>query len=155
MKRKQSMRIYFLLVTLAAFINGCSGTKSNRSSVDIEVLAGCPDRPNCVSSQSPDARHAIEPFRLKGDPITGWNAITGIIENLPRTTIVKITKHYLHAECKSRLFGFIDDLELKLDTETGIIDIRSASRTGYHDFGVNRRRVSGLRQMLKNEGLIH
>jgi uncharacterized protein (DUF1499 family) len=154
MKRKQSMGIYFLLVTLAAFINGCSGTKSNKNSVDNEVLAGCSDRSNCVSSQSQDAGHAIEPFRLKGDPTTVWNAITGIVGKTPRTTIVKTTEHYLHAECKSRLFGFIDDLELKLDTETGIIDIRSASRTGYYDFGVNRRRVSGLRQILKDNGLL-
>jgi uncharacterized protein (DUF1499 family) len=154
MKRKRSVGTYILLVTLASFINGCSETRSNKNAVVNDVLTGCPDRPNCVSSQSPDARHAIEPFRLKGDPTTGWNAITGIIENLPRTTIVNATEHYLHAECKSRLFGFIDDLELKLDSETGILYIRSASRTGYYDFGVNRRRVSGMRQILKDKGLL-
>jgi uncharacterized protein (DUF1499 family) len=154
MKRKRSGRNYILLITLAVFINGCSETRSNKNAVVNDVLAGCPDRSNCVSSQSPDARHAIEPFRLKVDTTTGWNTVTGIIEKLPRTTIVKANEHYLHAECKSRLFGFIDDLELKLDSETGTMDIRSASRTGYYDFGVNRRRVSKLRQILKDNGLI-
>jgi uncharacterized protein (DUF1499 family) len=154
MKREGSLGIYILLVTLAAFINGCSGTRSNKNVAGNEVLTDCPDRPNCVSSESQDARHAIEPFRFKGDPTTGWNAITSIIGNLPRTTIVKATDRYLHAECQSRLFGFIDDLELHLDPMTGIIGIRSASRTGYYDFGVNHRRVSNLRQILKDEGLI-
>jgi uncharacterized protein (DUF1499 family) len=155
MKQKRPMGICILLVTLAALINGCSGTKSNKNAVGNEVPEGCSDRPNCVSSQARDESRAIEPFRFKGDPTTGWNVITGIIEDLPRTIIVKATDSYLHAECKSRFFGFIDDLELQLDLVAGIIAIRSASRTGYYDFGVNRRRVSNLRQMLKNEGLIH
>jgi len=151
---KRSMRIYILLVTLGAFINGCSGTKSDKNGVGNEVSAGCPDRPNCVSSQAHDKKHAIEPFRLEGDPTAAWNAITVIIGSLPRTSIVKATESYLHAECKSRLFGFIDDLEFHLDRVTGVIDIRSASRAGYYDFGVNRRRLSDLREILKEKGLI-
>lgn len=151
---KRSMRIYILLITLGVFLNGCSGTKSDKNVVGNEMLAGCPDRPNCVSSQAHDGKHAIEPFHIKGDPTAGWNAITGIIRSLPRTTIVKATEKYLHAECKSRLFGFIDDLELYLDPVTGVIAIRSASRVGYYDFGVNRRRLTDLREMLMDKGLI-
>jgi uncharacterized protein (DUF1499 family) len=151
---KRSMRIYILLITLGVFLNGCSGTKSDKNVVGNEMPAGCPDRPNCVSSQAHDGKHAIEPFHIKGDPTAGWNAITGIIRSLPRTTIVKATEKYLHAECKSRLFGFIDDLELYLDPVTGVIAIRSASRVGYYDFGVNRRRLTDLREMLMDKGLI-
>jgi uncharacterized protein (DUF1499 family) len=152
---KQVKGIYILWVTLTVLINGCSGTRSDKNVDHNEVLTGCPDWPNCVSSQSINTRHAIEPFRLKGDPTSVWQAITDIVGNLPRTTIVKATEHYLHAECKSGLFGFIDDLKLQLNPVTGIIAIRSASRSGYYDFGVNRRRVSNLRQELKDEGLIH
>jgi uncharacterized protein (DUF1499 family) len=151
---KRSMRIYILLITLGVFLNGCSETKSDKNVVGNEVPAACPDRPNCVSSQAHDGKHAIEPFRLKGNPTAGWSAITGIIGSFPRTTIVKATESYLHAECKSRLFGFIDDLELYLDPVTGVIAIRSASRVGYYDFGVNRRRLSDLREMLMDKGLI-
>lgn len=152
---KRLMGYYLLPLTLAAFINGCSGTSSDKRSIGNDVLAGCPSRPNCVSSKASDKKHAIEPFLLKRDPAAGWNAIKKIIASSPRTTIVKANNNYLQAECKSRLFGFIDDMELQLDPVTGTIDIRSASRTGYYDFGANRRRVSDLRQILKDKGLIY
>jgi len=64
------------------------------------------------------------------------------------------TDVYLHMECKSLIFRFVDDLELLLTPTTGIIDIRSASRLGKSDFGVNRKRVESLRQVLLNKGLI-
>jgi uncharacterized protein (DUF1499 family) len=152
---KRLMGYGLLPIAFAAFINGCSGTGSDKRSIGNDVLAGCPDRPNCVSSQARDQGHAIEPFRLKKGPAAGWNSITNIIGKFPRTTIIKANNNYLHVECKSRLLGFIDDLELKLNTDTGVIDIRSASRTGYYDFGVNRRRVSDLRQILRDQDLIH
>jgi len=151
---KRSIRFYLLSVTLVAFINGCSGMKSDKISLGDEILADCPDRPNCVFSQAVDPAHAAEPFRFEKDPDEVWNGITSIVGTLPQTRIVKATDRYLHAECKSRLFGFIDDLELQLNISTSVIDIRSASRTGYYDFGVNRRRVSGLRQILMDSKLI-
>jgi uncharacterized protein (DUF1499 family) len=117
-------------------------------------IAGCQKCLNCVSSEAQDTKHAIDPFCLKKDQESGWNEIRYIISNLPRSTIVNATNHYLHAECKSRLFGFIDDLELQLDPVTGYIGVRSASRTGCYDFGVNRRRVSSLRQKLVEKGII-
>jgi len=60
----------------------------------------------------------------------------------------------VHVTQKSRFFGFIDDLELKLDPQSKTISIRSASRRGYYDLGVNRRRVENLRKQLKAAGLI-
>ncbi len=53
---------------------------------------------------------------------------------------------YLHAEFRSALFGFVDDVEFRMDEAHGRIDVRSASRTGYYDFGVNRRRVEEIRK---------
>ncbi len=114
----------------------------------------CPDSPNCVSSRARDQKHAVEPFHVKGDPAAAWSAIRSVIESLPRTAVVEVTDRYLHAECKSRLFGFTDDLELLLDPTSNVIEIRSASRTGYYDFGVNRRRVDDLRRTLRDKGLI-
>ena len=73
---------------------------------------------------------------------------------MPRTTIVEERQGYLHAECTSRIFRFVDDLEL-LRSETGDrVDVRSASRVGYGDWGVNRARVESLREALVAAGAI-
>jgi uncharacterized protein (DUF1499 family) len=69
-------------------------------------------------------------------------------------TIVTATDTYIHVECKSRIFRFIDDLELYFTSPSGIISIRSASRVGYWDFGANRRRVELLRSELRSKQLI-
>ncbi len=73
---------------------------------------------------------------------------------LPRARIVEETEDYLHAECRSALFGFVDDLELQLRPSESIIAVRSASRLGYSDFGVNRRRVEALRESLAGRGVL-
>lgn len=151
---KNAMGIYVLWVTVTVVITGCSGSKPNGSALGTGRLGGCPDRPNCVSSEAREDRHLIAPLRLKGDPVMGWDAIRRVIGSLPRTTIIQSTDRYLHAESKSRLFGFIDDLELQLDSETGVIAVRSASRAGYSDLGVNRRRVEALRRILNEDGIV-
>jgi uncharacterized protein (DUF1499 family) len=117
-------------------------------------LAGCPDRPNCVSSEAKDPRHAVAPMQLAGGSDAAWNDIQAVVGCLPRSKIVKATDRYLHVTLKSRIFGFIDDLELKLEPQTRQIAIRSASRKGYFDLGVNRRRVEYLRKQLQAASLI-
>jgi uncharacterized protein (DUF1499 family) len=76
------------------------------------------------------------------------------VSELSRTRIVTETADYLHAECRSALLGFVDDLELHLRPDEGIIAVRSASRLGYSDLGVNRRRVEGLRTSLIERGVL-
>jgi len=117
-------------------------------------LAGCPRKPNCVSSEAADSGHNVTPLQLKGDPSAAWEGIHAIIKRLPRSTIVASNAHYLHAEVKSRLFRFVDDLELLWDPATDRVAIRSASRLGYSDLGVNRRRVEDLRREFKRADLI-
>lgn len=73
---------------------------------------------------------------------------------MPRTDVVTATDAYLHAECRSPILGFVDDLELSLRPREAQIQVRSASRVGYSDFGVNRRRVEDLRKRLRAAGLI-
>ena len=67
--------------------------------------------------------------------------IRTIVENTPRTEIVDFDEDYLHAEVTSRLMKYVDDLEISYSPETSIIDIRSESRVGEGDFGVNKKRV--------------
>jgi uncharacterized protein (DUF1499 family) len=83
-----------------------------------------------------------------------WLAVRRSVESLPLTKIIAETSDYLHAECTSAVFGFVDDLELHLRTAEGIIAVRSASRLGYSDLGVNRRRIEDLRAILLKHGII-
>jgi uncharacterized protein (DUF1499 family) len=146
--------MFILMIVLAISIDGCTSPKQKRHLNGKGSLPDCPNRPNCVSSKALDAKHLVKPFQIKRGSISGWTAIRKVLGNLPRTTVVTFTDQYIHAECKSRLFRFIDDLELLLDPKTGVIAIRSASRIGYSDLGVNRRRVETLRQKLSENGII-
>jgi uncharacterized protein (DUF1499 family) len=96
----------------------------------------------------------VAPLRLKGDPAAAWEGVRKIVIRLPRCEVVRSGDHYLHVILKSRVFGFVDDLELLWDPQSSRVAIRSASRTGYSDLGVNRRRVEDLRSRLKAKALI-
>ena len=116
-------------------------------------LLPCPASPNCVSSLVvEDSSHAVEPFVLSGSSENTWALLRAAVLSLQRTKIVAEQPGYLHAETRSALFGFVDHLEFEVDTTKGIINVRSASVTGYGDFGVNRRRVEKLRQILAEKG---
>lgn len=118
------------------------------------AFAPCPDSPNCVSSDARDKRHAIAPLLLRTQTGDEWRQIRSGVLSLPRTKLLSERTNYLHAECRSVLFGFVDDLEVQLRPEQGILAVRSASRTGYYDFGANRRRVEKLRSLLLERGLL-
>jgi uncharacterized protein (DUF1499 family) len=108
-------------------------------------LAPCRRTPNCVSSQSDptDAEHYIAPIPFRGDAIT---AIRKAVESLPRTSIISATSNYLYAEFRSKLLGYVDDVEFFYDGSA--IQVRSASRLGRRDFSVNRNRVEQLRALI-------
>ena len=72
-----------------------------------------------------------------------------IIASLPRTQVVSHTNEYIHAECTSLIFRFVDDVEFLLDEEKYLIHVRSASRVGYSDLGVNRKRIETIRQQFQ------
>ena len=116
-------------------------------------LRPCPASPNCVCSEGVDAGHAVEPLRFSGSPVEAWSAAVAAVGALPRTRIVSSGDGRLHAEARSRIFRFVDDLELRLAPEEGCIHVRSASRLGYSDLGVNRRRVEELRGALQAGGI--
>ena len=111
-------------------------------------LAPCPGAPNCVSSLAPEKRHFIEPLRFVGRPEAAYRALVGILKKIPRARIVAKEKDYLHAEFRSGGFGFVDDVEFLFQSEPPVIHVRSASRKGYFDFGVNRKRIESIRKLL-------
>ncbi len=141
------------LVLVLALLAGCSGTRPAHLGVSQGRLAPCPATPNCVSSDA-TGEHAAEPFRLTVDPGRAWRNARDAVAALPRTRIVSETPDYLHAECRSAVLGFVDDLELHLRPGAGVIAVRSASRVGYSDLGVNRRRVEALGESLARQGVI-
>jgi uncharacterized protein (DUF1499 family) len=108
-------------------------------------LPPCPQSPNCVSSQAGDETHRVEPIGFEGDADEAWARVRRIIEQMPRSHVVKRSDRYLHVEFRTAIAGFVDDVELLLDPQAGVIHIRSASRAGYSDLGVNRRRVERIR----------
>ncbi len=115
-----------------------------------EPLAPCGRRPNCVCSRDDaSARHRVEPFAVAGDAAAAFARLKSLLAGMPRTAIVAATEDYLHAVCRTRI-GFADDLECRLCRAQGVIHVRSASRLGYYDFGVNRARVEALRRRLQS-----
>jgi uncharacterized protein (DUF1499 family) len=112
-------------------------------------LQPCPGSPNCVCSQPSDASHHVAPLPLDGDPTGAIPKLRQLVASMPRTRIVTTTAAYLHAEFRSWLLGFVDDVEFLVDADAGVVHVRSASRTGYSDLGVNRRRVETIRRSMK------
>ena len=135
-------------------ITAGAGMKPDNPGIEGGRLAPCPDRPNCVSSDAPDAAHHIEPYRLRGDPQRVWEILQQTLASLPRIKVVSATGDYLHAEATSLIFRFVDDIEFQLRPEQGVIAVRSASRIGYSDLGVNRRRVETIRERLQSQGVV-
>jgi uncharacterized protein (DUF1499 family) len=123
--------------------------KKARSTMDL--LKPCPNRPNCVSSQSSDPRHAIEPLRYDIPANKVHQKLLKVVKNMPRTKVVKEKANYIHAECRTRFLRFVDDLEFLFDDNDDVIHVRSASRVGYSDLGVNRKRVEQLRRDFDSE----
>jgi uncharacterized protein (DUF1499 family) len=109
-------------------------------------LAACPPRPNCVSSVASDAEHRVAPLPMTGDATAAMLQVAELVRREPGASVVTQRPDYLHAEFTSAVFGFVDDVEFHAGR--GRIDVRSASRLGYYDFGVNRRRVEQLRGAL-------
>lgn len=132
----------------------CGGKHPASLVISDTGLALCPSSPNCVSSDASDTGHRVEAFALSVAPDDAWRVIREEVASLPRTTIVEETTDYLHAECASALFGFVDDLELHLRGSASLVAIRSASRVGYSDLGVNRQRVEQLRGALQVRGVV-
>jgi uncharacterized protein (DUF1499 family) len=112
--------------------------------VDDGELAPCPDADSCVSSTSVDPRHAIEPLACDGEEL---DRVVEVAEaELPRTELLAREAGYAHLLARSLVFGFPDDLELLAGDE--VVHVRSASRVGENDLGVNRDRVERLRSEL-------
>lgn len=123
---------------------GCAGDRPTGLGAQNNQLAGCPDSPNCVCSFEQRDSHRVAPLA------TDMAAVRRAIAQMPRVQIITDNGSYLHAEFTSRLMGYVDDVEFLEDAGNGIVHVRSASRLGYSDMGVNRSRVEEIRALIAN-----
>ena len=110
-------------------------------------LAPCPKSPNCVSTQVSDKKRIIKPLKYNSTLKEAKLNILDIIESLKRTKIINETENYIHVEFRTRTFKFVDDVEFYFDDTEKIIHFRSASRVGWSDMGVNRKRMEKIRKL--------
>lgn len=143
-------RIFFLLVFLHLLVLGCSGAKPLNLGVTEGRLASCPSSPNCVSSQGEDETHKMEPWAYHTSLAQAKEKILDILRSMPRAKVVTVEENYIRAEFTSRLFRFVDDVEFYFDDTDNVINFRSASRVGYSDLGVNRKRMEEIQERFES-----
>jgi len=145
---KLKILLYLIMMTMSTPNDASSGFKTQ--------LPPCVDSPNCVSTQASvaDVRHYIEPFKIKKTPEEAWAAMKEVISSQDRMVITHESDTMLHAEATSLVFRFVDDINVILDAKNRLIHIRSASRVGHSDFGVNRKRIEAFRLQLQKMHVI-
>ena len=119
-----------------------------------QLLSPSPGTPNCVSSQEKNLQHRIQPITFKDSLELAKERLHRVINSMRGTKVITQDVLYWHVEFTTQLLRFIDDVEFYFDESQSLIHVRSASRQGYWDLGVNRRRVETIRsrfEELKNE----
>ena len=116
-------------------------------------LAPPKSTPNCVSSQADaaDAEHYIAPIPFKGDVPAAMAAVRKAVEGMTDAAVIRQDGGYLYAEYRTKLMRFVDDVEFFYDDKAGLIQVRSASRLGRRDMGVNRARIEAVRARIEGK----
>lgn len=151
--------IWIALAVVAVLLAARVGVFSGKAPANIGVRDGRlkppAKTPNCVTSQAdlwPDANQReyarIAPITPQGDGKATIAKIAKVIEDLPGSHIVERRDDYLYAQFTTPLMRFVDDVEFWFDPAAGVVQVRSASRVGRKDFGVNRARIENIRARL-------
>ncbi len=149
-----------VLLVVATLVAGQVGMFSGQAPSDLGVKDGRLKRPSKTenSATSQAALHAdhpmrayaeVQPLPMKGDTAASIAAIRKIVEAMPGAKVVKTEPGYLYATFTTRWMKYVDDVEFWVDATNGVVQVRSASRVGRKDFGVNRARVEAVRAALK------
>jgi uncharacterized protein (DUF1499 family) len=151
-----------LALLVAVFVAGQVGYLSGKEPSDLGLKDGKLKRPsrtpNSVSSQAglyadhPMKAYAeIAPFKFNGDAKGAIERIRRIVESTEGARVVRVEPMYLYAQFQTRWLKFVDDAEFFADEDAKFVHIRSASRIGRRDFGVNRARIEAIRTRLAGE----
>jgi len=132
--------IYFIYLGFKSQNGSAPGLVDSR-------LTPCPNKPNCICTEFPNHKlhyaNAINYNELNLDKIS--EAIQSI-----GGTITIHKDNYIAATFTSRLFKYVDDFELRIDTENKLIHIRSASRVGNSDMGINLKRIENFKEKFES-----
>ena len=144
--KKMYLLILFIAIGLVVFLVVLSIISRKKPSMGLTNgrLRPCSNRPNCVCSEDKDLPSYIKPLSLSGPAENEWERAKQAIREMGGK-IIQEEDSYIWATFSTRIFRFIDDMELRMDKENQLIHIRSGSRVGYSDMGANRRRVEDLR----------
>jgi uncharacterized protein (DUF1499 family) len=139
-----------IVIVLALVVLSVASQFKRPPGIGDNVLAPCPKSPNCVSSENDSGSDRIEPLAITGTPGAARECLKRAIEGIGGAIEFE-SDGYIWAVFKTTVFRFIDDMEFRIDTRHRVIHLRSASRIGYYDFGVNHRRTAALRQRFLQE----
>jgi len=124
-----------------------SGEQPDDLGVTDGHLASCPPSPNCVSSQDDDEEHGIAPLSYEGEPADAIARLENLIADIENAETIESSDRYLYVQFTSAIMGFVDDVEFYVPEGSDAVEVRSASRLGESDLGVNRRRVEEIRDL--------
>lgn len=154
---KTLLIILFFLISctiILFFILGINSKSKNAPGLIDGFLSKCPNTPNCVCSENKDhSGHYISPINISQNPkhnINYFIILKDTVKSIGGTIQIE-NENYFSAIFSSAIFGFVDDLEVRINSDKKIIHIRSASRVGRSDMGVNKKRVELLKQTFKKK----
>ncbi len=146
--------LLFIFLTFGLIIvTGCRPADSvTEGGLKDGTLRPCPDKPNCVCTQDPAESHRVEPIRYTGTQEEARQKLLMIVRHMAQSTLVTSEPDYINVEFRSAFFEFVDDVEFLFDDREKLIHFRSAARTGYYDFNVNRKRMEEIRRRFMGPG---
>ncbi len=147
--RLRNIIFSIFLTLIISFIVPATASASSLGIVS-GSLTPCPASSNCVVSQNADAKHAIAPITYHVTRDQARETLLKVLTVVPRTQVIEQTDNYIHAISKSRVFKFVDDVEFYFPSNKSVIHMRSSSRVGDSDFGVNRTRLEQIRLALRD-----
>ena len=148
---RANMKIIGFITAIGGLISGCADPQATPWQRQIDMP--CDNKSHCVSTLEQREKFKLTPFRLTAKGIQRWSDIIAVAQTLPGAKLIEHDDTYFHIEVTSAVFGFVDDFEVKQHAQQ--LHVRSISRSGYSDFGVNRKRAHQFRTQLVEQQLIH
>lgn len=149
------MKIFFIIIAIVTLLIIFMFIKNNNMPRNIGVnkgsLAPMPNKPNAVSSQTDIMEKRVEPLKFIGDSDNSKKLIIESINQFKNMKIIKNEKNYLYVVFATDKMKYKDDVEFYFDEDKKIIHFRSASRVGYSDMGVNKKRYEEIKKLYENK----
>ncbi len=140
------MKLLIMAGSILCILVLASGCSTPEIGLGENGLHPCPDKPNCVTSLDGDEAHGVAPILYLTNKKAAREKIKKIVSDMDRTSVITDQSDYLHVVFTSKVMRFKDDLEFWFPEKGNYIHIRSASRLGYSDLGVNRKRIEEIRK---------